>query len=136
MKKVILIVEDSPEEQAGAKEVVIAAGHRPVLADNLKDANRLWESLAGKINGILTDLHFPQHGPQGNAVPSGIAIVLRAVAENIPVVVCTSEGHGADYFKAAMKFLEKTTGQVIPVELKNYQVALKRLEEIMKKEVE
>lgn len=136
MKKVIFIIEDLPEEQARAKEAVVAAGHRPVLADNLKDANHLWDSLAGKINGVLTDLHFPQHGPTGDAVPSGIAVILRAVAENIPVVICTSEGHGADYFKAAIKSLEKITGKVIPVENKNYPVALKRLEEIMKEEEE
>jgi CheY-like chemotaxis protein len=134
MKKIILVVEDLPEEQARAKEVVITSGHRPVIADNLKDANRLWDSLAGKIDGILTDLHFPQHGPIGDAVSSGIAVVLRAAAENIPVVICTSEGHGADYFKSAMKSLEKITGKVIPVEHKNYPVALKQLEEIMKKE--
>jgi len=134
MKKIILIVEDLPEEQTRAKEAVIAAGHRPVLADNLKDANRLWDSLVGKIDGILTDLHFPQHGPAGDAAPSGIAIVLRAVAENIPVVVCTSEGHGADYFKTAVKSLEQITGKAIPVEFKNYPVALKWLEEIMEKE--
>ncbi|MFH1197741.1 MAG: hypothetical protein V1720_18720 [bacterium] len=135
MKKVILVIEDLPEEQSRAKEAAIVAGYRPVLADNLKDANRLWESLAGKIDGILTDLHFPQHGPTGDAVPSGIAVVLRAAAEKIPVVICTSEGHGADYFKSAMKSLEKITGKVIPVERKNYPVALNRLEEIMEKEV-
>jgi hypothetical protein len=135
MKKVILIVEDLPKEQTRAKEAVMATGYRPVLANNLKDANRLWDSLAGKIGGILTDLHFPQHGPMGDAVPSGITIVLRAVAEDISVVVCTDAGHGADYIKLAIKSLEKMTGKVIPVELsKNYSVAIQRLEEMMKEE--
>lgn len=135
MKKIILIVEDLPDKQVQAKEVIIAAGHRPVIADNLKDANRLWDSLMGKIGGVLTDLHFPQHGSTGEAVPSGIAVVLRAVEENIPVVICTDAGHGADYIKSAIKSLEKITGKNIPIENhKNYPVALERLEEIMKKE--
>ena len=140
MKKIILIVEDLPEEQARAKEVVIAAGYRPVLAGTLADAHRLWESLEGKISGIITDLHFPeleQFVQQTGTSPCGLAIVTSALLKKVPVAICSDVNHHfCQYVKEVVKNLEAMTGQRIPftMDSKNWSLAMKNLEEIMKKE--
>lgn len=140
MKKVILIVEDLPEEQVRAKEAVIAAGFRPVLAGNLADAYRLWESLEGKINGIITDLHFPeseQFTQQTGASPCGLAIVTAALLKKVPVAICSDINHHfCAYVKEIVKNLEAMTTRRIPFSMdsKNWSLAMKNLKEIMERE--
>lgn len=116
--KIVLIIEDLPEEQVRAKAAVIAAGFRPAVAETLADANRLWKSLTGKIAGVLTDLHFPERSltkTKTAANPCGLAVVTRALLEQMPVSICSNaDNHFIDYFKYVVSDLEQITGQKIP----------------------
>ena len=140
MKKIILIVEDLPEEQIRAKEAVVAANFRPVMAGNLADANRLWDKLSGKIAGVVTDLHFPEkEGFEKQTVghPCGLAVVTRALLEQIPVSICSDiDHHLCGYLKEAVENLEKLTSQKVPftMDSKNWSLALENLQSQMKGE--
>ena len=82
-------------------------------ADNLQDAERLFSKV--KIDGVITDMFFPQRPNASDATPCGITVVIMALAAKVPVVVCSSAGHEADFIKAALKDLEKITGTAIPI---------------------
>lgn len=58
--KIILVIEDKLKEQEIAKQVVLDAGYKVVIAQSLEDADRLWKKIDGHIFGILSDMHFPK----------------------------------------------------------------------------
>jgi hypothetical protein len=138
MKKIVLIIEDLSEEQARAKEVMVANGFRPAVTKNLADANRLWDKLSGKIAGVITDLHFPEsEGLEKQTVghPCGLAVVTRALLEQIPVSICSDiDHHFCKYLEEAVKNLEKLTGQEVSftMDSKDWSLALKNLESQVK----
>lgn len=109
--KIVLIVEDLPEEQARAKEAAMAAGFRPAITATLNDAFRIWKSLEGKLAGVITDLHFPEMTSENSeysdaSKPCGLAIVAEATAKGIPVVVCSNINHHfVDYPKKVIDVL-------------------------------
>ncbi len=60
MNKIVLLIEDLPEEQEKAKKALTEYGYRAAVTSTLDDALRIWKSLEGKLAGIITDLHFPE----------------------------------------------------------------------------
>lgn len=129
MKKIILFVEDMPELIVKAKALITAAGFGFISADNLQDAERLFGKV--RVDGVITDMFFPQRPAAPDTTPCGITVVTMALASNVPVVVCTSAGHEADFIKAAIKNLEKITGTEIPIpgnkDLKNCIETIKKI---------
>lgn len=137
MKKIILLVEDLPEEIEKAKSVIADAGFKAVIAGNLEDALRLWEKLGEKISGVITDLHFPEKEAfmkQTSQSPNGLVIITEALLKKTPVSVCSNiDHHFAAYLKNVVGNLEKLTGRKIPftMDRKNWQLALDELVKIM-----
>lgn len=113
MKKIILFVEDIPELVVKAKNLITSSGFGFISADNLQDAERLFGKV--RVDGVITDMFFPQRPAAPDTTPCGITVVTMALAAKVPVVVCTSAGHEADFIKAALKHLEKITGTAIPI---------------------
>ncbi len=95
MSTIILLVEDNLDEIEIVKKVIFAAGMKLMVAKNLTDANRLLQTLAGNIDGVLTDIHFPSLIGNDNDKdkPNGLAVVAHCVEHNIPVSVCTDTNH-------------------------------------------
>jgi CheY-like chemotaxis protein len=93
----ILIVEDAPEQIEIAKKALCLLGFNKIaVAKTLADAKRLIETLKPCLNGIITDLHFPEAEGAFNETadkPNGLAIVAEAVKQNIPVAVCSDINH-------------------------------------------
>jgi|GEM_PF-1449102 len=137
MKKIILLVEDLPEELEKAKSVITVAGFKAVVAGNLEDALRLWEKLGSKISGVITDLHFPDKEDfteQTGQSPNGLVVITEALLKNTPVSVCSNiDHHFAAYLKNVVGNLEKLTGRNIPftMDRKNWQLALDELVKII-----
>jgi hypothetical protein len=131
MKKIILFVEDMEEMVAPAKDFITAAGFGFITADNLQDAERLFGKV--KVAGVITDMFFPQRPKATDTTPCGVTVITMALAAKVPVVVCSSAGHEADYVKAALKHLELITGTAIPMpgnkDLKACITAIKQLTE-------
>lgn len=96
----ILIVEDTSAERQKAQAAVIAAGHTPILAENLAEAIARFP----ECEGIITDLHFSPYPNEGfeksireygyaeNPPPAGLLVVITAIGTGKPVVICT-DGH-------------------------------------------
>jgi DNA-binding NtrC family response regulator len=125
---IILIVEDKPEEQTEAKKAVLDSGAKVVMANTLEDANRLLDTLKGKITGILTDIHFPEREGIKGENPCGLAIVIRAIQERIPISICSDINHHfANYLEMIVKGLQNLTGQQIyfTMDRKDWARALK-----------
>lgn len=137
MKKIILLVEDLPEELEKAKVIISSAGFKVVAASNLEDSLRLWDMLGDKIVGVITDLHFPEKenfADQSSGSPNGLVIITEALTRSVPVVVCSDINHHfAAYLAQVVRNLEKITGRVIPftMDRKNWQMALEELVKIM-----
>lgn len=107
--RIILVVEDLPEEQLKAKLAVDSLGFKAVVVSTLDDAFRVWNKLGSKISAILTDVHFPQSEKTFTdaGVPNGLAIVAEAVKDGIPVAVCSSiDHHAAGYVSYVLRVLE------------------------------
>lgn len=111
---IVLLVEDNMEEQARAKEVLVAKGFRVVVAGTLKDALRILKQLEGKLSGIVTDLHIPEStaAPYAEAQkvsqPRGLAIVAEATLRAMPVVICSDiNHHHARYIQIVVTALER-----------------------------
>ena len=120
MAKIILVVEDIPEEQEKAKAAAKAAGFKAVVAGNLEDALRVWKNLGEKVKGVATDLHFPERnaetfGPHHGkdeltdaSRPCGLAIAVEAVKKGLPVAICSNINHHyCDYLRTVIVFLEE-----------------------------
>jgi len=122
MKKIILFVEDMQEMIEPAKDLILAAGFRVVTASNLEVVERFF----GKINfdGVITDMLFPQRPGATDTTPCGIAVVTMALAQKVPVVVCSSAGHDIDYIKATLKNLGQITGTSIPMPGKDLRACI------------
>jgi CheY-like chemotaxis protein len=139
MKKIILLVEDLPEELEKAKAVISGAGFKAAVASNLSDALRLWKTLGEKISGVITDLHFPERSDAAFVEktaknPNGLVIITEALVKNVPASVCSDvDHHFAAYLKQVVGNLEKITGRKIPftMDRKNWQLALNELTKIM-----
>ena len=134
---IILIAEDIPEEQTKAKAVVLKSGNKPVIGGDLRDINRLWDKLGERITGILTDIHFPEWEGREDNNPSGLAVVIRAVQEGIPVSICSDINHHFTlYLEMVVDGLREITGQKIPFTMdeKNWQVAMDELQKIQEVE--
>ncbi len=133
---IVLVAEDIFEEQAKAKKAVLESGNKPVIGGNLRDINRLWDKLGERISGILTDIHFPEWDGSQDNNPSGLAVVVRAAQEGIPVSICSDINHHFTlYLEMVVKGLRELTGQEIPftIDRKDWQVAMDKLKEIQKK---
>lgn len=132
---IILIAENKAEEQAKAKKVVIESGAKVVMGGTLKDVKCLLDKLAGKITGILTDIHFPEVDGANENSPCGLAVVIWAVQEKIPVSICSDVNHHyADYLEMIVDGLKKLSNQEIPftMDTKDWQKALDGLKEVQK----
>ena len=57
---VVLLVEDRDEEIEQAKEVLKTFGFKSAIAKDLYNALRLLEQHSPVIEGIITDIHFPE----------------------------------------------------------------------------
>ena len=130
---IILIAEDKPEEQAKAKKAVLKAGDKPVIGGTLRDVNRLWDTLGERITGVLTDIHFPEWEGSKDNNPSGLAVVIRAVQEGIPVSICSDINHHFTlYLEMVVDGLREITGQNIPftMDKKDWLIAMDELKKI------
>ena len=143
--KIVLIVEDLPEEQARAKEAAMAAGFRPAITATLNDAFRIWRSLEGNLVGIITDLHFPEMTSENSeysdaSKPCGLAIVAEATAKGIPVVVCSNINHHfVDYPKKVIDVLATfhPAGSIpFVMDAKDWAKALAELEKLIENKEE
>jgi hypothetical protein len=140
MKRIILIVENVAEEQEKAKQAAIKAGTTPVLAATLEDFDRIFESLKGKISGVITDLHFPENeklvARKGEAEkPNGLAVVATAVENSLAIVVCSDiDHHYAAYLKRVMRMMEKSASFPIPftMDSKDWDWSCSQLKTILK----
>lgn len=136
MNKIILIVEDQPEQILIAKEVTIGRGLTPLVATNLTDAIRLLEKTKHLLLGVITDLHFPLRPDTNlskNEQPNGLGVVALCIQNNIKVAVCSDiDHHQSDYVKILIKVLETNqncSGNKIPFaeDSKNWNYAIKEL---------
>lgn len=118
----ILVIDDKPEERQKGEDAVrnaAAEAHRLVSVqgndlahDGFVDLGLAMEDIrSGLVDGVITDLYFlaefaGQHPLRDfiketyskETPPTGLLIVLEAIAKGIPVVVCTdsgTEGHTA-----------------------------------------
>ncbi len=140
--EIILVVEDLLEEQQKAKEAAMKNGFRPAITATLKDALRIWQSLEGKLVGIVTDLHFPEmtsDKPEWSdaSKPCGLAIVAEATRRGTSVVVCSDINHHfAEYVKNVISVLEQFhPDKHIPtiMNAKDWPRAMTNLSELLKK---
>lgn len=108
MEKIILIIEDKPEEVEKAKRAVIANGCKPVLAKNLENAKFIFKSLRDIIFGVVTDLHFSsmENNDRDIDKPNGLAIVAFCVDIGIRVAVCSDiDHHFSQYLREPVRVL-------------------------------
>jgi hypothetical protein len=111
MNKIVLLIEDLPVEQEKAKQALAEHGFRAAVTSTLSDALRIWNSLEGKLFGIITDLHFPERTSDNpNASdpnkPCGFAIIAEATKKGTPVVVCSNVNHHfCEYAKIVIETL-------------------------------
>ncbi len=142
MNKIVLLIEDLPEEQEKAKKALTEYGYRAAVTSTLDDALRIWKSLEGKLAGIITDLHFPErtsNSPDASDPnkPCGFAIIAKATEKGTPVVVCSNVNHHfCEYAKIVIETLEKFHPRKrIPfvMDNKNWDRAVEELEKITKK---
>ena len=137
MKKIILLIEDLPEEQSKARDLLLAKGYKVAIAWNLKDAKRLWKKLQNVISGILTDLHFPEGANLNKDTsknPCGFVPVAWALLHNIPVSICSNiDHHFAQFLQDLVFNLEDLSGKPIPftMDSKDWEKALENLEMLM-----
>jgi CheY-like chemotaxis protein len=94
----ILVVEDLDVQIETAKKELADLGFKIAIARTLVDAMRLMKSLGIALKGIITDLHFPESDEpirieRTSDKPNGLAIVAKAVVNNIPVAVCSDVDH-------------------------------------------
>lgn len=133
--RVILLIEDLPEEQTKARNLLLAAGYKVVIAGNLADAKRLWKKLHDVISGILTDLHFPEKenlNKDTSNYPCGLVAVTWALLQNLPVSICSDiDHHYAMYLRDLVANLQELAGKRVPftMDSKDWEKALKNLEE-------
>jgi PleD family two-component response regulator len=113
----ILIVDDSPDQQALLRSILGKAGHADVLsADSAKDAARVLnldgESAAEKIDLILMDVLMPEQ----DGVETCRQIKGCAHLEDIPVIMVTAKSDLSnlkDAFAAgAMDFISKPVNSI------------------------
>lgn len=113
----ILIVDDSPDQQALLRSILGKAGHADVLsADSAKDAARVLnldgESTAEKIDLILMDVLMPEQ----DGVETCRQIKRCAHLEDIPVIMVTAKSDLSnlqDAFAAgAMDFISKPVNSI------------------------
>ena len=113
----ILIVDDSPDQQALLRSILAKAGHADVLsADSAKDAARVLnldgESAAEKIDLILMDVLMPEQ----DGVETCRQIKRCAHLEDIPVIMVTAKSDLSnlkDAFAAgAMDFISKPVNSI------------------------
>lgn len=113
----ILIVDDSPDQQALLRSILGKAGHAEVLsADSAKDAARVLnlggESAVEKIDLILMDVLMPEQ----DGVETCRQIKRCAHLEDIPVIMVTAKSDLSnlqDAFAAgAMDFISKPVSSI------------------------
>lgn len=138
MKKIILLVEDLAEEQVKAKQAVIDAGCRFIVASTLAEAKKVLGMV--KVDGIVTDLHFPdsEHDKNTNNA-CGFAVIVAAIQSKIPVTVCSNVNHHfCDYVKDVILFLETVSPfKEIPfvMDSKDWAKAVKEIKNLIEKEI-
>lgn len=143
MNKIVLLIEDLPEEQEKAKKALVERGYKAAVTSTLADALRIWKSLEGKLAGIITDLHFPERtsdNPEASDPnkPCGFAIIAEATENGAPVVVCSNVNHHfCEYAKIVIDTLEKFHPlKKIPfvMDNKNWDRAAEELIKLIEKE--
>ncbi len=113
MNQIVLLIEDLPAEQEKAKKALAEHGFRAAVTSTLSDALRIWQSLEGKLAGIITDLHFPErtsNNPEASDPNKlcGLAIIAKTTETGTPVVVCSNVNHHfCEYVKIVIDILEK-----------------------------
>lgn len=129
MKNIILIVEDKIDEQQKAKKVVLEAGFKVIIADNLKKAEVFLEKFRGKLRGVITDIHFSLEEGRSDEEANGISVIISSLQFGISCSVCTDDKkHGGEYIVMIVERLEKFCGNSIPVAgSKDWQIALREL---------
>lgn len=140
MKKIVLVVEDLPEEQAKAKAALHNAGFVCAVTSTLAGAERMFKALEGKIGGVITDLHFPEsdymHPKNTPDLPCGLAVVAEAINNEMPVVVCSNiDHHFAEYPRkvvATLGRLNKFGPVPFGMDSKNWDTAVATLANILK----
>lgn len=141
--KIVLLIDDLPEEQEKAKKALAEKGFRAAVTSTLSDALRIWKSLEGKLAGIITDLHFPERTSDNPDASNpnkscGFAIIAEATEKGVPVVVCSNVNHHfCEYAKIVIDTLEKHHPlKRIPfvMDNKNWEKAVEELGKILKKE--
>lgn len=142
MNRIVLLIEDLPEEQEKAKKALAESGFRTAVTSTLADALRIWKSLEGKLAGIITDLHFPERtsdNPEASDPnkPCGFAIIAKATKKGTPIAVCSDVNHHfCEYAKIVIETLEEFHPlKKIPfvMDNKNWDRAVEELEKITKK---
>lgn len=137
MKKIVLLVEDKPEEITKAREILKAKGYSVAVATTLADADRIWTNLGEKLSAVITDIHFPEGRlerlNQIGIHPNGLVLVTRALLEKKPLAVCCEVNHhDAPYLVELFANLQKLCGP-IPVHTNKYwQGAIEMMEALLK----
>lgn len=143
MNKIVLLIEDLPEEQEKAKKALAEHGFRAAVTSTLSDALRIWNSLENKLFGIITDLHFPERTSNSleasdSNKPCGFAIIAKATEKGTPIAVCSNVNHHfCEYAKIVIETLEKFHPlKKIPfvMDNKNWNRAVEELIKLTEKE--
>ncbi|MEI8130366.1 MAG: hypothetical protein WCG55_02580 [bacterium] len=108
MNRIILVIEDNPDQAKLAQVAVLSSGCFPVIAHNLADGVRLLQELKDQLVGVVTDMHYPSMNLNDRDAdkPNGLSMVAQCVELNIPVSVCTDvDHHYCAYVEAPIKVL-------------------------------
>jgi len=134
--RLILVVEDKMDEQEKAKNVVLSAGFKVIIANHLEKADHFIKQFSGKLSGIMTDIHFPGRADDIHSDPNGVSVILSALAHGIPCVMCTDDlHHRARHIIIMIERLENLVDcEILVNPRKNWKESLQDLKKIMKGE--
>lgn len=141
---IILVIEDMMEQIKIAKCELSALGFKVAVAQTLRDAFRLMETLKADLKGIITDLHFPESDEEyfienTSSNPNGLAVIAAAVLINKPIAVCSNvDHHYCAYIKTVIETFSShqcyTHGQIPFIkDNKNWREAGEALKKLINK---
>ncbi|MFH1400672.1 MAG: response regulator [Nanoarchaeota archaeon] len=94
-KKRILVIEDSPQHLADARQVLDSKeGVEAVYATTYRQARSILQQ-EPPVDGIITDIYFPYMDDEmyNQPEPIGVRVAVEAAKEGTPFVMCTAGYH-------------------------------------------
>ena len=114
----IMVIEDSGEELAKAKEIIEAMGHEVVTCNPSEEypcekfaTKEFYTVLSAAVrrennfSGIITDLNFEIRGTSSGITQSGLLVALHATSFGKPCVICTRLEEGDNHHGAKTSWM-------------------------------